>query len=44
MRGDLRDVCSNGRPRILDERANREVVRLLLDPSNGTTTTMGREI
>ena len=43
MRGDLRDAHSNGRPQILDERANGEVVRLLLDPSNGTIAAMGRE-
>ena len=44
MRGDLRDAHSNVRPRILDECADREVVRLLLDPSNGTSATMGKEM
>ena len=32
MRGHLRDALSQGRPRILDERGNREVVRLLNAP------------
>lgn len=44
VRGDLRDAHSEGRPRILDERADREVVRLLLDPSNGIAATEGREM
>jgi len=40
----LRDAHSEGRPQILDERADREVVRLLHDPSNGTTVAIGREM
>ena len=44
VRGNLRDAHSKGIPRILHERADREVVRLLLDPSNGTTVTMDREM
>jgi len=41
MRGDLRDAHSSGRPQILNEHANHEVVRLFLDPSNGTTAAAG---
>ena len=44
MRGDLRDAHLEGRPRILHECADREVVRLLLDPSNGTIVAVGREM
>ena len=44
MRGDLRDAHSNGRPQILDERVDCEVVRLLLDPSSGTAIAVGRKI
>jgi hypothetical protein len=42
IRGDLRYAHSNGRPQILDERVDRLVLRLLHDPSNDTTTIMGR--
>ena len=44
VRGDLRDAYLEERPRILDEHADREVVRLLLDPSNGTAAVVGREM
>lgn len=44
MRGHLRDAPSQGRPRILDERGDREVVRLLNAPSNGTAAAVGREM
>ena len=44
MRGDLRDAHLEIRPPILDEHADREVIRLLLDPSNGTIVALGREM
>ena len=44
MRGDLRDAHSKGRPRILHKRADHEVVRLLLDPSNRIAVVVGREM
>ena len=44
MTGHLRDAPSQGRPRILDERGDREVVRLLNAPSNGTVAAVGREM
>jgi transposase len=44
MRGHLRDTPSRGRPRILDERDDREVIRLLNAPSNGIAATVGREM
>ena len=44
MRGDLRDAHLDGRPQILDEHANCEVVRLLLDPFDGITAVVGREM
>jgi transposase len=43
-RGDLRDRHSHGRPRILDECGDCEVVRMLNDPSNGTVAIVGREL
>jgi transposase len=42
-RGDLRDRHSYGRPQFLDERGDREVVRVSDDPSNDTTATLGGE-
>ena len=44
MRGHLRDAHSQGRPQILDECDDREVVRLLNEPSNGIIAIVGREI
>ena len=43
VRGDLRDAHLEGRPRILHECIDHEVVRLLLDPSNNTAATVGRK-
>ena len=44
MRGHLRDVHSQGRPQILDECGDCEVVRLLNEPSNGTIPIVDREM
>jgi hypothetical protein len=44
LRGDLGDRNSHGRPQILDECGDCEVVRVLNDPSNGTAATVGREL
>ena len=44
VRGHLRDVHSQRRPQIIDERGDREVVRLLDEPSNGIAATVGREM
>jgi hypothetical protein len=44
MRGDLGDAHFDERPWILNEHVDHEVVMLLLDPSNGTATTVGREM
>jgi hypothetical protein len=41
MRGDSRDRHSYGRPRILDECRDCEVVKVLNDPSNGTPVVVG---
>ena len=43
VRGHLIDSDSQGRPQILDECGNHEVVRLLNEPSNGTVVVVGRE-
>ena len=43
-RGDLRNRHSHGRPRILNERGDHEVVRILNDPSNGIVAAMRREL
>jgi hypothetical protein len=43
-RGDLRNRHSHGRPRILDKHGDREVVRVLNDPSNGRATAVDREL
>ena len=42
-RGNLRDRVSCGRPRILDERGDREIVRRLNDPSTSTAAAVGRQ-
>jgi hypothetical protein len=44
MRGHLRDALSQERPRILDERGDRMVVRLLNAPANGIAAAVGREM
>jgi transposase len=43
-RGDLRNRHSHGRPRILNERGDREVVRMLNDPFNGIAAAVDREL
>ena len=44
MRGHLRHAHSQGRPQILDECGDHEVVRLLNEPSNGIAVVMDREM
>jgi hypothetical protein len=44
MRGDLRDAHSDGRPQILEEHVDHEVVRLIFDPSYDTAAIVGREM
>ena len=47
MRSYLKDAHSQGRPQILDECGecgDRNVVRLLNEPSNGTATIVGRKM
>ena len=44
MRGHLRGAHSQRRPQILDERGDREVKRLLNEPSNDIVATVGREM
>ena len=40
----MRDKVSSGRPRILDERSDRDIVRRLNDPHTSTAAAVGRAL